>query len=64
MPKIGSAEVTVSISDADGFRVTHKDGSELVHIPADHVQKEDWTFFWNAIKSIEAASTKRKLKAA
>ena len=52
-PRLGAAAVDVSISDTDGFRVLHKDGSVLMEIPADQLQPGDWQLFWSGIDAVQ-----------
>lgn len=64
IPLLGSAAVTVSISDADGFQVIHSDGSLLAAIPPEHLDKGDWDLFWNGIEAVKRASAERVRDAA
>jgi hypothetical protein len=59
--RLGAASVTVSISDADGFRVVHADGSILKHIPAENLHPSDWERFWSGINAVENAAAWRQI---
>lgn len=53
MDKFGSASVLISISDSDGFRVTHgTDKMTLRHVSADKVRTDAWEKLWQAIDDI------------
>jgi hypothetical protein len=58
-PRLGAASVTVSISDADGFRVVHGDGTVLRHVPPEQLLPGDWDAFWNGIHAVEARAAMR-----
>ena len=62
--RLGAASVKVSISDADGFRAVHGDGSVLVDIPADQLQPGDWEAFWGGITAVQNRVAWRAIEAA
>lgn len=64
VPRLGAASVTVSMSDADGFKVVHADGTVLRHVPAEQLLPSDWNAFWRGIDSVEHNAAKRLAEAA
>lgn len=63
-PRLGAASVTISISDADGFRVVHgTDGTTLRHIPAEHLAPGDWDLLWAGITAVENKASWRQIEA-
>ena len=60
-PRLGAASVTVSISDADGFRVVHANGTVLHHVPAENLHPSDWGRFWSGINAVENAAAWRQI---
>jgi len=62
VPRLGSAKVTVSICDADGFRVEHADGSVLLQISADQLDTDDWEKFWSGILAVQNAVCRRQFE--
>ncbi len=54
-PRLGAASLLVSISDADGFRVSHgTDKSTLIHVPAEQVADGDWGRMFEALRAVGA----------
>lgn len=52
-PRLGSAEVVISINDDTGFTVTHgMDGELLTYKPANECTGEEWNTLWSAINVI------------
>ena len=56
--KLGSASITISINDRDGFTVTQAGGEAILAAkPYEQTTNKDWDTLWNAINAI----TKKKL---
>lgn len=62
--RLGAASVQVSISDAEGFKAVHGDGTVLVEIPADQLKPGDWEAFWSGITAVENRVAWRAIEAA
>lgn len=60
LPRLGSARVTISFSDKEGFSVAHDNGTVLRKIEPDHLERADWDILWRAINEIEIKAARRQ----
>lgn len=56
-PRLGAASLRISISDAEGFKVEHgTDGTVLLHISPENLEKGDWDKLWTGIEKVQTSS--------
>lgn len=61
-PRLGAAGVRISVSDKEGFKVVHDDGTILRHVAPEHLEAGDWDILWRAINEIESKAAMRQIE--